>query len=414
MTDLATVDTPSVSTTLETDTSPAPSGGGAPRVLADEAKEPAKDVPKPSLRDIVAEEAKNDAKAAAAETEEAKADKGAEKAPEKAADAKTGDDTKEAPKAPERGPDGKFAAKEAQAEAKPAETPDAKAPDAAEAKPEARPNGHIEAPKSFLPDAKETWRNTPRAVQRDVENAFRQHETEIAKHREAAERYEPLRQWDEYVRQNGRPEGLTETLREVAQLEDMVSKNPIAALNQVLLRAGPRKADGSPVNLYELAQYVVQSGQDGYDKMVAPPQQANTQREDPRIAELQRQLAQVQEQTLAQTVIEPFKAQNPRYDELEQDIALFLRSGKIPTSLSPSERLAAAYDMAVRINPASHANDADASQTDLEPARRADDTFSAGKSIKSAPGAVSIDMEPDRGGSIRDLLADELRRTKRS
>jgi hypothetical protein len=113
-------------------------------------------------------------------------------------------------------------------------------------------------------------------------------------------------------------------------------------------------------------------------------------------------------------VIEPFRAANPRYDELQDDIALFLQSGRIPASLSPSDRLAAAYDMAVRINPASHGDSADASQTDPEPARRADDTFSAGKSIKSAPGAVSTDMEPDRRGSIRDLLEDEVRRTKRS
>jgi hypothetical protein len=69
--------------------------------------------------------------------------------------------------------------------------------------------------------------------------------------------------------------------------------------------------------------------------------------------------------------------------------------------------------MAARINPASHASNA-ADETDLEPARRAEPDFSGSKSIKSAPGAVSTDMEPERGGSIRELLESELKRTKRS
>ncbi len=61
---------------------------------------------------------------------------------------------------------------------------------------------------------------------------------------------------------------------------------------------------------------------------------------------------QVRLEQVAQRFIEPFKADHPRYDELESDIAFFLKSGKIPQSLSERERLEAAYDMAERINPA--------------------------------------------------------------
>jgi hypothetical protein len=57
-------------------------------------------------------------------------------------------------------------------------------------------------------------------------------------------------------------------------------------------------------------------------------------------------------QQVAQKFIEPFKTDHPRYDELEGDIAFFLNSGKISSSLSEHERLEAAYDMAERINPA--------------------------------------------------------------
>jgi hypothetical protein len=377
MTDLAIAEPEALpSTVLDTDTATAPSGAGAPRSLADEG---------PTLRDTVAAEVKADAEAKPdTPDDEEKPDKAAEKPK---AEAKV-PEAKETLKAPERGPDGKFAGKQAEGEPKPDTEAEVKEP---------KPTGHIEPPKSFLPDAKETWRNTPRAVQRDVENAFREHETQLAQAKEASERYEALRPFDEAARQTGRA-GAHESL---------------AGLNQILMQAGPRKGDGQPISLFELAQAIVNSGQDGYQRMLSQqPQTPQQQRDDPRISQLEQRIAQMQEQQLAASVIEPFKAANPRYAELEDDIAFFLESGKIPNSLSPSDRLAAAYDMAARINPASH--DSPATETDLEPARRADEPFSAGKSIKSAPGAVNPDMEPDRGGSIRDLLADELRRKQRS
>lgn len=403
MTDLAQAETPTVSTTLDPNDAAAPSGGGAPRTLAD-------DKPEPSLRDTIAAAAKESAK------EETKPDADADKSDDKAEAAKgeekgaqkpqegekapaKGEDAQKAEKAPERAPDGKFAGKQAEGD------------DTAKADP--KPSGHIDPPKNFLPDAKETWRNTPRAVQRDVENTIRTYEAKLAETSEVAERYAPLREFDELVRANGRA-GLHETLAEVKQLEDLMERNPIAAVNQILLRAGPRKADGQPVSLFELAQHIVNSGQDNYQRAVTMPAQQQQPQEDPRVAQLEAKLAEVQTQTLNATVIGPFKAEHPRYEELREDIAFFLQSGKIPSSLSPSDRLAAAYDMAVRINPPSHGDEADASLTSPEPRGRAATDLSGSKSIKSAPGAVSADMEPERGGSIRDLLASELKRAKRS
>lgn len=407
MTDLAAEPAEQLSTTLDTTTEAGPSGGGAPRTLA----EP--DEPKaPSLRDTIAEEVKKDTAAddssdkPTEENGETK-DKKAEKAAEKPQDAKPTPDAKEPAKSPERGPDGKFAAKEAASE----EQTGDKASDQANDQPKS--SGHIEAPKSFLPDAKETWRNTPRAVQRDVENMARQHESELAQHKEAAERYETIRAYDEAARKSGRA-GVHESLAEVVQLENLMQANPMAALNQILMRAGPRKADGQPISLFELAQAIINTGQDGYQRAIAQqPQQTNQRQPDPEVAALKQQLAEMREQQMAAQIIGPFKAEHPRYDELESDIAFFLQSGKIPASLSPSDRLAAAYDMAARINPASHANDAP-DETDLEPARRAAETSAPAKSIKSAPGAVTSEMEPERGGSIRDLLAQEMKRAKGS
>src|SRR3546814_9460915 len=129
---------------------------------------------------------------------------------------------------------------------------------------------------------------------------------------------------------------LRQLLMVVNELENLLKSNPIAGLNKVLMQAGPRKADGQPVSLMEVAQVIVQKGPQGYQQMMAQAQQPQQQQaqDDPRIAQLQQTIVQMQEQQLAATIIDPFKRDHPRYAELEQDIAFFLQSGKIPTSLS--------------------------------------------------------------------------------
>src|SRR3546814_9240095 len=73
--------------------------------------------------------------------------------------------------------------------------------------------------------------------------------------------------------------------------------NPLAALNAILLRSGPRKADGQPVSLFEMAAHIVQMGQDGYHKAVtAMPQRQ--QQTSPEVEQLRAEMAQMKaEQT---------------------------------------------------------------------------------------------------------------------
>src|SRR3546814_10299599 len=75
-------------------------------------------------------------------------------------------------------------------------------------------------------------------------------------HREALERYESVRDFDELARQNGRD--LRQSLMQVNELENLLKSSPIAGPNKVLMQAGPRKADGQPVSLMEGAQFIVQ------------------------------------------------------------------------------------------------------------------------------------------------------------
>lgn len=381
MTDFSSIDTPS--TVIDTDAGPSAAGGGAPSLS--EPAEPKGDAPL-SLRAELEAAFKEDQK------------------PEPKADPVPKDEKPAEPKPDEAKPDAKPAkvdepAKEPQPAPEGDKQPEPKQDD----KPE---SNFKEPPKRFLADSREAWRNVPRAVRRDIEAWHAEHEQDQQRYREVSDRYDRVREFDDLARSNGRD--LRESLTQVAQFEDMMRQNPVAALNMALMQVGPRKADGQPVSLYELAQHVIQQGPEGYQQMMARAQQAQQQpQEDPRVGQLQQELQQIKVQQLATQVIEPFKAAHPRYDELQDDIALFLQSGKIPATLSLQERLAAAYDMAERVNPPSR---------DYQPApiqqdgpgqeRRADLDFSGSKSIKSSPGSVSEDFEDNapEGESIRDSL----------
>jgi hypothetical protein len=382
------------STVIDTEPQTGPSGGGQP-ALTQDPETPAK---QPSLRDIVAEETKKD---------EAPAKPEAEEKPEaKDETAKT---------------DGKFAARPKPDDGADTEADKTSGTDGAEAEAEdvvpkgPRPThkSGYSAPDNLLPDAKEVWDNVPNAVKRDISVMIRNHEEASTKTNEAVQRYETIRDYDELARANGRD--LRHSLERVHHIENLLQSNPLAGLNAILMEAGPRKPDGSPFTLREVAQAVVNMGDQGYYQSMqqAPQQQVAQQQEDPRLTQALQQIAKMQEQQLASQVIEPFKANHPHYDAVEQDIAFFLKSGKIPASLSHAEKLEAAYDMAIRINPGLNVTPSSNSEVPAPNGPTVKD-FGGSKSIKSAPGAITGDFEPDRDTSIRGLLESELKRAKRA
>jgi len=385
-----------VSTTIDTDPGPSAGGAGVPKI--------AEPTTIPTTRDDLDAALKEMDAGKDGPKDEAKADPKAGDDKAKADDDKSGDKP-DAAKVEQKEPDKREADKEKDGEAKAEATDDAKVKqdDAKEGK-----SRHPDAPANFLPRAKELWRNTPNEVKAEVNRVI----AEAEQAQESYKRYDDLREFDELAKSNGRD--LKESLTKLNQIENMMQQNPIAALNAILAEVGPRKADGQPLSMIEVASYIAQQGQQGYQQIVqrGAQQQQQAQGND-EINALKRQIAQMQAQGAAREIIEPFAAKNPRYKELEPDIAFFLASGKIPQSLSPSERLAAAYDMAVRINPASNAGPA----TTDEPAsdRRADNDFGGStKSIKSSPGSVSEDVDSvaASGESIEDSIRKELRRMR--
>lgn len=343
-----------------------------------------KQEPKLSTRDAISKAFDDTAKAV-----EEKAKVATDNAKEKVAEAEKAEVKPEKPRAE----DGKFAKAE-----KPV-TEDGKvekgAPEAATAErgaPEERQSEgrkYSEPPARFLPEARQKWANVPNEVKSEFHRVSQEFEAEIQKHKAATERYEPIRQFDEIAKQNGRE--LKDSLTRVVQIENALARNPIAGLEAVLREVGPRKADGSHLSLLEVAQHIVQSPQTYQQAMQSSAPQMQAQRApDPVKQEVEALRQEIQMMKAEQTVvplITRFAETHPDYTALEDQIAKILDSGVVEkiygTGLSAEQRLAEAYRMAGGRGPSSRSE---------EPAE---------VSAHSAPVTASRPVDPDGQKSIK-------------
>lgn len=351
--------------------------------------------------------ARDDVAAAFKEAEEQAEAKAEAKAEEKPPEPK-----KEEAKEPAQKEEPKEEPKEAAKEDAPkdgAEKPEA---DKEAPKREAKPGEgeYMAPPKAFaVPEAREKWGNVPRSVRAEVHRVLE----EASAATEQYKRYDDLRPFDDLAKSNGRD--LRESLIKLNQIENLLQANPIAGLNAILSEIGPRKQDGQPYSMMEVAQFIAQQGPQGYQQIVQNGQQVQQQQQgNAQVEALQARIAQMEADAVTREIVEPFRAANPRYDELVDDIAFFLQSGKIPSSLSPSEKLAVAYDMAARIKPASHVDHSPANDGLAHDSRAASDLSDKPKSIKSSPGSVSEDADDvaASGESVLDSIRAVQRRMK--
>lgn len=399
-----------LSTSIDPGGAPLGTGGGVPNLTEPKTPEPQK-VEKPeSAGDTVRGEL-----ARIREEEAADAKTKGEKAAQDAK-AKVDEAEKDEKPAKARGEDGKFAKAKVEGEEPEADAkaekgePEKAATERAETDKSRQSEGqkYHEPPARFLPKAKEAWANVPNAVKGEIARLEQEHEAEVGKYREAGERYERLREYDDIAKSNGRD--LKDSLAKMVEVERALAQNPIAGLEAILREIGPRKADGSHLSLMDVLQYVAQNPQ-AYQQAVNQPRQQPQQRQpDPEVQALKQEIQSMRAEQTAQSIIAPFAAQNPRFNELQEDIAFFLNSGKIPASLTPQERLEAAYDMAVRINPTSSVAPSQAQEERPAVAKPAPSDPAGAKSIRGAPnGQDPDDDDPDATDTLT-LLRRELRK----
>ena len=279
-------------------------------------------------------------------------------------------------------------AKEAEIAAKPAET----APKA-----EAKPGTHHEAPARFKSDAAAMaeWEKAPEPVKAAVHRSIRELEAGIEKHRVSAEEFEKVKDFHELATRNKTT--LRDAMTRYTNFERTILQNPIQGLQQVCDYAG--------ISLRDVAAHI----------MGQKPDEVQGQN-DATVRELRQELAalkhqiggvttSIQQQHVERTgaEVEKFAAEHPRFEELAEDIAFFIKSGR-------TKDLAEAYSLAERLNPAPAAPAQAAPQTRTAPDPQAQ-TLKGSKSVTGAPSAGSDPATKRASTSIKESLRRAMAQT---
>lgn len=268
-----------------------------------------------------------------------------------------------------RAEDGKFVAKETAAA--PAVAKEAVQEVQAKEGVSERPTKY-EPPARFVEAAKAEWTKVPEPVQAEIHRAIQNAEKGVEKHRESAERYELVREYDELARKNGR-EGLHESMKQIIDIENTFARDPIQGLKKI--------TDHFGVNLQAVAAHIM--GQNP-DQQI---QEAHT-----RIRELEGQIQKAEQQAKLPDMVAKFAAEHERFDELSEHIAKLLSKGIV-------KDLEQAYDMADMFVPRSSSSDTNA------PASSAAQEQAPASSAQPAPkplnvaGLKSVSGAPSTGGT---------------
>jgi len=316
----------------------------------EKAPEPVVEAPKPSSS---VKEAIERAEAKIAEKAKAEA---------KPVDAKP--EVKAEPKA--RDEAGKFAAK-APTEPQQAAPVEQKQPAVTEQP--VKPTQFSEAPKRFSDDGKAAWQAAPEPVRAEIHRAVKELETGLSQYREVVE---PLKPYLDLAKQNNTT--INKALDQYIGLERALKSQDVATkltgIEEVFRHAGISPRDYAAHILGQTPDQV-QSQQDST---------INELRQH--ISRLEQQLGGVtqtmeqQRKSATLTEINKFAADHPRFEELADDIAFFMESGRA-TDLSD------AYELAQRLNPAPATASTPAPVIPAQPA--ADAHTKGTKSISGSP-----------------------------
>lgn len=294
--------------------------------------------------------------------------------------------------------------------AKPAEKREGVKPDAAPGEQVAKPSeGKApEPPARFLPSEKELWRHVPNQLKAAVNRLEREYAADAETHQIARQFHEELREYDELAKRTGTT--VKEALASYVELEQSFARDPEATLPRLLAKVGmnPMQAvlavfKSVGATPQQFAEHVRLNPAQYQPQAIQQPQRPAQPAPDPMatraIQEVQQLRQELAYRQVDADIVAPFAAEHPRFEELQGDIAFFLKSGKIPESMDAYERLEAAYDYAVRINPASD----HAPETRRDQPTALVDPVAGKKSIKGAPNGGKTPAL--RTPSIRDALA---------
>lgn len=205
-------------------------------------------------------------------------------------------------------------------------------------KSESRPSYTADdAPARVASDVKDLWHTLPHRAREEWTRMHSELTQGYEKHKAGAERDAQLNEFHEMAKQSGKQ--LPQVLREYVNMENHLRKDLVGGLNEICSRVG--------VSLKDVAAHIMGQTPD----QNASAQDATIRELKAEIAELKGQVGHVsqtfqqqREQSTLQEVTK-FAQDNPRFEELSEDIAFFMKSGR-------AKDLSEAYTLAERLNPA--------------------------------------------------------------
>lgn len=417
------------STILEPSSSSIEVGNGAPVLIDDKAGKTNDGFKPQSIEDVLDAEAKRlrDDDAKEAESVKAKGKEAAKDAEAKLTekekaekDAKASEDKA----ARARSQDGKFAAREAaQAEGEPkeGEAEADKGPHrertAEEVQRETERRKYAVVAQRFTPEARAKWDNVPHPVKAEIFRLEQEREAESQRTRPMLERYEQIRQYDELSRTNGRD--LKQSLEKVVSIEQALARNPIAGLNMILREIGPKKPDGTPISLYEVAQHIVQQGPQAYQQTMARDAQMQQQRPqvpqaNPEIAALRQEIQSMRAEQTVVPVVNRFAETHPDFEQLAPQIKMVLDKGIVDDmygkGLTHEQKLHEAYRIAGGNVSSGYNDEATVTAHSQDATARPVNPDAGRKSVRGAPSDGEDPALDDQETDVLAILRKEWRK----
>lgn len=252
-----------------------------------------------------------------------------------------------------------------------------------------------EPPGRFSDEAKDAWRQAPASIRAEVHRLERELTEGLEKYRSNAEAFEEYRPFAEKLQQTGQKFG--DVVGYYTGIEDLLAKDPLQGLDVICRNLG--------TSLSDVAARLTGRGNglqpgpepDPLSPKTMSPQDVTIRGLREELSGLKRQIGDVsqtvssQTQRTLQSQIDTFAQSNPRFQELGDDVAFFLQSGR-------AQDLQDAYRLAERLNPVpppavSADNPADVAQT-----RKGQ------LSVTGAPGSGSNPINRQPPSSARDAL----------
>ena len=272
-----------------------------------------------------------------------------------------------------------------------------------EPKPEARTDGpdFSQAPERFNAQAKEAWDAAPDSIKAEVHRALGEMSQGIEKYRGDANQWQELAEFDAMAKEYDVE--VKQMLANYVAADRLLGEDLIAGLEGIIGRY--KDPDGIPYSLEDVAAWVM--GQDPRDRQAAPFEEVNQLKQH--IQKLEQQLngvttdLQSQRVTEIQSMTEKFASENPRFEELQTQMAEMIQTG-YAKGATPMARLQDAYDKANRLTPAPQAP---AVQTPAKVAQ----TRKGNLSVTGAPGSGSnpaTRKAPSSAGEALDRAFDAV------